>query len=325
MFLVRLVVALALLFVAGLPTAAMAQQGYPNKPIRIVVGFPPGIATDVVARLIAQKLTELNGWAVIVENKPGQSGSVGAADVARAAPDGYTLLFTATSPMATNPNLYKNIRYDSTKDFTAIILAVNLPFILSVNASSPIKSVDDLLRESKANPKALNYATPGVGSTAHLITAMFSTQTGAQLTHVPYKSSSEMLTAVISGQVHMMFDSAIVTIPQAKGGKLRPLAVSTAARVSTLPDVPTLAEGGLAGFDMAAWLGMVGPAGMPREIVQRLNQDIAKILAMPDFRARMAELGAEVLTSTPEEFAGFIRTELVKWGKAVKDSGASVE
>jgi len=276
--------ALALLIGLCTTVYAHAQQAFPTKPIRIVVGFPPGVSTDIIARLIAQKLTEMNGWSVYVENKPGQSGSIGAAEVARAAPDGHTLVFSATSPLATNPNLYKNVGYDSTKDFSPIILAVNIPFVLSVNATSPIRSLADLIAHAKAKPKELNYGSPGSGSTAHLITAVFSTGTGAEYTHVPYKGSADMLVALLSDQIQMMFDTSVVSVPQAKAGKIRPLAVSTKSRISPLPDVPTVAEAGLPGFDMAAWLGMLGPAGMPKPVVQRLNQDIAKILAMPDVR-----------------------------------------
>lgn len=310
-----------------LACAAMAQSpaAWPARPIRIVVGFPPGVSTDIIARLIAQKLTEANRWNVVVENKPGQAGSVGAAEVARAAPDGHTLLFSATAPIATNPNLYRNIAYDSIRDFAPITLAVDLPFVLAVSSASPVKSLAELVARAKSKPGDTNYATPGNGTTAHLITAMFARQTGIELTHVPYRGSVEMLTGLLAGDVHMMFDTAVVSVPQAKAGKIRALAISTAARLASLPDVPTVAEAGVSGFDMAAWLGMLGPAGMSPAIVQRLNEEIVRALKLPEVEARLASLGAQVRTSTPEEFAAYIRSELAKWGQAVKESGAKVE
>ncbi len=318
------IAALSVLLIAA-PASAQTSANWPARPIRIIVGFPPGVSTDIIARLIAQKLGEANGWNVVVENKPGQAGSVGAAEAARAAPDGHTLLFSATAPIATNPNLYKSIAYDSTRDFTPITLAVDLPFVLAVNAGSPIKSVADLLAQAKAKPGAINYATPGNGTTAHLITAMFATQTGIALTHVPYRGSVEMLTGLLAGDVHTMFDTAVVTVPQVKAGKIRALAISTGSRLPSLPDVPTVAEAGVKGFDMAAWLGMLGPAGIAPPIVQRLNEEIIRALNLPDVRERLAGLGAQVRTSTPEQFAAFIRSELAKWGQAVRDSGAKVE
>jgi len=322
---IRVAAALFTGMVVALPALAQAPAGWPSRPIRIIVGFPPGVSTDIIARLIGQKLTEANGWNVVVENKPGQAGSVGAAEAARAAPDGYTLLFSATAPIATNPNLYKNIAYDSTRDFSPITLAVDLPFVLAVGNASPIRSVADLVAHAKAKPKDTNYATPGNGTTAHLITAMFAKQTGIDLTHVPYRGSVEMLTGLLSGDVHMMFDTAVVSVPQVKAGKLRALAISTATRLASLPDVPTVAEAGVAGFDMAAWLGMLGPSGMPPAIVQRLNTEIVRALNLPDVQARLSSLGAQVRTSTPEAFGTYIRSELAKWGQAVKESGAKVE
>lgn len=317
----RMLAALGLVLAA----AAAQAQTYPARPIKIMVGFPPGTATDVITRLIATRLGEANGWTVVVENRVGQGGSLAAELTAKAAPDGYSLLMTATAPLATNPNLYARVGYDSTKDFAPVTLVANLPYILVVNAATPAKNVGELIALAKAKPNDLNYGTLGSGTTAHLIAAMFSRQAAIDMTHVPYKGSVESITALLGNQTQLTFDTLVATLPHIRSGKLRALAVSTANRVAQLPDVPTLAESGLTGFDAGAWLGLVSPAGTPREIVARLNADVHKLLATPDVKERLGGMGAEVLTNTPAEFSEHIRRELVKWGRAVKDSGAKVE
>jgi len=301
---------------------ALAADSYPSKPIRLMVGFPPGTATDTVARLIAERLGQLYNWNVVVENKAGQAGSIGATDVVRAAPDGYSLLISANGPLSTNPNLYAStIRYNPTKDFTAISKVADLPYIMAVRTDSPYKSVQELLQAAKAKPGDLNYATLGQGSTSHLISATFATKTGTEYMHVPYKGSSEAMVAVISGDVDFIFDTSVAVAPQIQANRVRPLAVSTASRMSAMPDIPTLDESGVPGFDMAAWLGVVGPAGIPEDIVKKLNAGLREALSSPEVIERMNTLGSVVTLSTPEEFSEFLVTEFSKWGDALTQAG----
>ncbi len=299
-------------------------QSFPARPIKLVIGFPPGTATDIIARQLAERLTANNGWTVIVENKLGQAGSVAAAEVARAAPDGYTLLISANGPLATNPNLYTNVRYDTLKDFTPIAPMVLLPFVLVVNENSPYRSVRDVIAAGKAAPDKLNYSSLGSGSTSHLIAATFAKQADVKFTHVPYKGSAESLNGMLGGSIELLFDTAVVTLPLVKGGKLRALAVTTASRVGTLPDVPTLRESGVP-MDMAAWLGVLAPANLPPAQTRQLNTEITKALNTPAFKDRMAQLGAELSPGTPEEFGAFLKSEFQKWGQAVRESNARVE
>jgi tripartite-type tricarboxylate transporter receptor subunit TctC len=311
---------------AGIAAAATVAgaQAFPSRPIKLVVGFPPGTATDIIARQLAERLAANNGWTVIVENKLGQAGSVGAADVARAAPDGYTLLISANGTLATNPNLYTNVRYDTLKDFTPIAPLVQLPYVLVVNENSPYRSVKDVIAAGKAAPDKLNYSSVGSGSTSHLIAASFAKQADAKFTHVPYKGSAESLNGMLGGSIELLFETAVVTVPLVKGGKLRALAVTTGSRVGSLPDVPTLREAGVP-MEMAAWLGVLAPANLPPAQTRQLNAEITKVLNTPAFRERLAALGAEVTPGTPEEFGAFLRSEYQKWGQAVRESNARVE
>jgi tripartite-type tricarboxylate transporter receptor subunit TctC len=311
---------------AGIAAAATVAgaQAFPSRPIKLVVGFPPGTATDIIARQLAERLAANNGWTVIVENKLGQAGSVGAAEVARAAPDGYTLLISANGPLATNPNLYANVRYDTLKDFTPIAPLVQLPYVLVVNENSPYRSVKDVIAAGKAAPDKLNYSSVGSGSTSHLIAASFAKQADAKFTHVPYKGSAESLNGMLGGSIELLFETAVVTVPLVKGGKLRALAVTTGSRVGSLPDVPTLREAGVP-MEMAAWLGVLAPANLPPAQTRQLNAEITKVLNTPAFRERLAALGAEVTPGTPDEFGAFLRSEYQKWGQAVRESNARVE
>jgi len=317
---------LAAVSVLALAAAGLAygQDGYPGKPIHLIVGFPPGTATDIVARQVSERLARNTGWTVIVENKVGQAGSLGASEVAQAAPDGYTLLLSANGPLATNPNLYDNVRYKTLQDFTPIARLVELPYVLVVNASSPYRSVQDVVAAARAAPGKLNYSSPGSGSTGHLIAATFAMKTGSEYTHVPYKGSAESLTGMLSGSIDMLFETSVVTVPLVRAGKLRPLAVTTGKRIASLPDVPTLQEAGVP-LEMAAWLGIVGPARMPAGITGRLNAELNKALQEPDMRESLGRLGAEVTTASSREFSAFLAQEYDKWGQAVRDSGARVE
>jgi len=303
------------------PTSALAADPYPAKPIRLLVGFPPGTATDTVARLVAEQLKNKNGWTIIVENKVGQAGSIAATDVARAAPDGYTLLLSANGPLSTNPNLYSTIRYDAAKDFTAISRVAVLPYVMVVRTESPYRSVQDVVQAAKAEPEKLDYASLGYGTTSHLIAASFAKETDTRYLHIPYKGSAETVVALLSGAVDFMFDTTLATEPQIKAGKMRALAVSTNARVPVLANAPTLNEAGASGFDMAAWLGVVGPAGMPADVVKTLNAAVHDAVNSKALTERLGNLGAIVSLSTPDEFQGFLVSELGKWGDAIKQAG----
>jgi tripartite-type tricarboxylate transporter receptor subunit TctC len=311
----------------AMPAAvARAQPDWPSRPIRLLVGFPPGQATDVIARLLAEKFGENTGWTMLVENRPGQGGSLAAAAAAQAAPDGHTLLLSATAPLATNPDLYRNIGYDSARDFTPIGLVANLPFVLVVNPQVEAQSVADLVALMRANPRGIVYATPGNGTTAHLITAMFARAAGGpELVHVPYRGTAQSLTDLLAGRLHVMFDTAVFLLPHIQAGRVRALAVTTRRRSALLPDVPTLDEAGLTGFDAAAWMGLAAPAGLPEPITERLARELRRILHDAAVAERLRGMGAEVLTSTPAEFGTFIRTELVKWGGAVRENNVQLD
>jgi len=303
-----------------------AAQEWPNRPIRILVGFPPGQATDTIARLLAEKLGENPGWSMVIENRPGQGGSLAAAAAAQSPPDGHTLLLSATAPLATNPNLYANVGYDSARDFAPITLIANLPFVLLVNPNLPVRSSTELVALARARPGQLTFGTPGNGTTAHLITMMFSRASGGlEMTHVPYRGAPQVLTDLLGGRLDFMFETEVFSLPHIQAGRVRALALSTAQRSNRQPDLPTLAESGMPGFDAAAWLGLLAPAGTPVPIVNRMNREIHRILAEPAMRDRLAGLGAQVLTSTPDEFATFIRSELVKWGNAVRENNVRLE
>ncbi|MFM8614310.1 MAG: tripartite tricarboxylate transporter substrate-binding protein, partial [Alphaproteobacteria bacterium] len=270
--------ALLLGWAAPLP-AAQAQE-WPNRPIRILVGFPPGQATDVIARLLAERFTENPGWSMLIDNRPGQGGSLAAAQAAQSAPDGNTLLLSATAPLATNPNLYANVGYDPRRDFAPISLVANLPFVLFVNTNVAARNVAELIALAKARPGQLTYATSGNGTTSHLITMMFARAAGGlELTHVPYRGGAPALTDLLAGRIDIMIDTELFALPHIREGRVRALAVTTAQRTALQPDLPSLAETGLAGFDAAAWLGLVAPAGTPRPIVERLNRELHRILA----------------------------------------------
>jgi tripartite-type tricarboxylate transporter receptor subunit TctC len=303
-----------------------SAQEWPSRPIRILVGFPPGQATDVIARLLAERLGENPGWPMLIENRPGQGGSLAAAAAAQSAPDGHTLLLTATAPLATNPNLYASVGYDSARDFAPITLVANLPFVLLVNPNVPARNLQELIAHIRANPGRMTYGTPGNGTTAHLITMMFARAAGGlEMTHVPYRGAAQSMTDLLAGRLDFMFETEVFSLPHVQGGRVRAIALSTATRSTRQPDLPTMAEQGLAAFDVAAWLGIVAPAGTPVPIVERIAREVHRIVAEPVTRERLAGLGAQVLTSTPEDFASFIQTELVKWGNAVRENNVRLD
>jgi tripartite-type tricarboxylate transporter receptor subunit TctC len=302
-----------------------AAQSWPNKPIRYIVPFAAGGTTDILARTISEKLTVALGQPVIVENKPGAGGGVGAAEVAKAPPDGYTIMGGTISTHAINATLYSSLPYDPVKDFVAITLIARVPNMLVVNNDIPAKNVAELIALMKANPGKWNFASSGNGTSQHLSGELFKGMANVQMQHIPYKGSPPALTDVMGGQVSMTFDNITTAWTLAKAGKLKALAVTTAKRSPIAPDVPTLAESGLPGYEIGSWQGVFGPAGIPPEIVKRLNTEIVKIINAPDVQKKLVELGAEPVANSPEEFAAFVKTEVVKWGDVVKKSGAKVD
>jgi tripartite-type tricarboxylate transporter receptor subunit TctC len=316
-------------FAFGLLVAAFAAgawaQDYPTKPIRIVVPFPPGGATDLLARAVAQRLTEKWGQAVIVDNRPGAGGNIGSELVAKAAPDGYTLEMGTVGTHAINASLYAKMPYDHVKDFVPIVLVAAVPNVLVVNPSLPVKSVQELIAYAKANPGKLNFASSGNGTSIHLSGELFKVMAGVQMTHVPYKGSAPALQDLIAGQVQLMFDNLPPSLPQIKAGKLRALAVTTAKRSPALPDLPTIAESGLPGFESSSWFGLLAPAGTPQPIVAKLNAEVNAWLATPEAKEKLLASGANPAGGSPEDFAKHIAAETAKWQKVVKESGAKID
>jgi len=306
--------------------AAVAQaQAWPSKPIKWVVPFAPGGTTDILARTVGEKLAVALGQPVIIENKPGAGGGVGAEFTAKSAPDGYTIMGGTISTHAINASLYKSLPYDPVKDFVAITLIARVPNMLVINPSVPAKDVKELIALLKANPGKYSFASSGNGTSQHLSGELFKSMSGTDMQHIPYKGSPPALQDVVGGQVAMTFDNITTALPLAKAGKLRALAVTTAKRSSVAPDVPTLAESGLPGFEVGSWQGVFAPAGTPPEIVKRLNAEIVKALNMPDVRDKLSGLGAEIVADSPEEFSALVKAEVAKWADVVKKSGAKVD
>ena len=317
----RTIAALAL---AMLASGAHAQA-WPTKPIKWVVPFAPGGTTDILARTIGDKLAIALGQPVIIENKPGAGGGVGADYTAKAPADGYTIMGGTISTHAINASLYKSLPYDPVKDFAPITLIARVPNMLVVNPDVPAKNVAELIALMKASPAKYTFASSGNGTSQHLSGELFKTMAGVEMQHIPYKGSPPALQDVVGGQVTMTFDNITTAWPLAKGGKLRALAVTTAKRSSVAPEVPTLAESGLAGYEVGSWQGVFAPAGTPPEIVKRLNAEIVKIIRMPDVNEKLTALGAEPVGNTPEEFGALVRGEVGKWADVVKKSGAKVD
>jgi tripartite-type tricarboxylate transporter receptor subunit TctC len=312
----------ALLVVAA--PVVLGQAAYPTKPVRLVVPFPAGGTTDLLARAAAQKLSEAWGQQVIVDNRPGAAGNIGAELVAKSAPDGYTLLMGTVGTHAINASLYAKMPYDHVKDFTPVILVAGVPNVLVVNPQLPVNTVPELIAYAKANPGKLNFASSGSGTSIHLSGELFKTMTGVQMTHVPYKGSAPALTDLIGGQVQLMFDNLPSSLTFIKAGKLRAIAVTSTTRAAALPDVPTVADT-VPGFEASSWFGVLAPAGTPREIVVKINGEVAKWLASPDAKEKLTAQGANVAGGTPEDFAKHIQAETAKWAKVVKESGAKVD
>jgi tripartite-type tricarboxylate transporter receptor subunit TctC len=314
----------AALLLAAFATAASAQSWPAAKPITLVVPFPAGGTTDVLARALADKLGTALGQTVIVESKPGAGATLGADFVAKSKPDGYTLLMGAIHHTIA-PAVFKKVPYDLQKDFAPITTVALVPNVLVVNANNPAKNVADLVAQAKAKPNELNYGSNGNGTAQHLIGTQFENMNGIQITHIPYKGSGPLTTDLIGGQVTMSFDTVTPVLPHIKSGKLKPLAVTTGKRSSALPDVPTLAESGLKGFDIGTWFGVLAPVATPKDITARLNAEAVKIIQSPDFRKRMEEIGAEPIGNTPEQMGKQIRDDVEKFAKLVKDAKVVIE
>lgn len=302
-----------------------SAQAYPSKVVRVVVPFGPGSTTDILGRTVAQKLGEAWNQQFIVDNRAGHGGNIGSDFVAKAAPDGYTLLVSAASTLAINASLYRNMPYDTATAFAPISLIAKVTNVLVVHPSLPAKSVKDLIALAKSKPGQLNFASGGSGGTQHLSGELFNTMAGTKIVHIPYKGSAAAMPDVLAGYVQMIFDAVPQSLPHIKAGRLRALGVTTAKRSPALPDVPTIAEAALPGYEATAWFGMVAPAGTPDAIIDKLNKQVVSILSKPEMKAQLTARGVDAAPTTPEEFAAFIKSEMVKWAKVVKATGARAD
>jgi tripartite-type tricarboxylate transporter receptor subunit TctC len=322
---IRVLYRAALVIVLAVIAAGTSAQTYPTRPIRLVVPFPAGGTTDILAREVGQRLSVSLGQPVVIDNRPGAAGNIGSDLVAKSAPDGYTLLMCTVSTHAINPNLYAKLPYDHVKDFAPVILVAGVPNVLEVTPSLPVNTVSDLIKLAKEKPGQINFASSGSGTSIHLSGELFKTMAGVDMTHVPYKGSAPAITDLMGGQVQVMFDNLPSSLQQIKAGKLRAIAVTSAQRAPALPNVPTIAESGLAGFEASSWFGVVAPAGTPQAIIARINADVNQWLQSPDAKEKLLAQGAAAAGGTPEQFAAYIRTETEKWAKVVKASGAKVD
>jgi tripartite-type tricarboxylate transporter receptor subunit TctC len=314
-------------FVAALmaPSFAAAQSAgsYPDRPIKFVVPVSAGGTTDIMARVLAARLSAAWGQPVIVENKPGGSGIAAAESVARARPDGYTLFMGTIGTLSVNQSLFPKLSYDSLRDFAPVTLVAVAPIVLVINPKVPARNVAELVALAKSKPGSLNYSTSGNGASPHLAAELFKSLAGIDVVHVPYNGGGPSIAAVISGDVHMMFDNVFTALPHVKDGRLRALAVASRERSKSMPDVPTMAEAGLPGHEIAGWVGLVAPAATPGDIVRKLSSELARQMALPEVREKF--VGADPVGNTPEEFAAFLRAEIAKWGKLIRESNIRPE
>ena len=313
----------AIFTLVAVTPAALPADPYPTKPIRMIVGFAPGGGTDLTARPVALKLSELLGQQVIVENRPGAAGNTATEQVARAAPDGYTILMGTIAALAINPSLYGNLKFDPEVDFAPVIQVVDATNVLVLHPSVPANSVQELI--ALAKQKSLSAGSSGIGATGHLSIELFNLMAGVKLVHVPYKGGGPAMTDLVGGQVQLVFATTASAIPQIKGGRIKGIAVTTARRSSLLPELPTISETGLTGFDANNWYGIVVPAKTPRAIIDQLNAEVTKILNMADVRATLHNQGLDPAPGTPEQFGAYIKSERAKWAKVIKASGAKAE
>lgn len=303
----------------------VAAQTWPTKPIKFVVPYPPGGPLDSVARLTGQKVSERLHQPVIIENKPGAGGNIGADFVAKSPADGYTILMGAVATHAINPALYKHMPYDANKDFAPITLLVSTPNVLVLNPMVKANNVKELIALAKAEPGKLNFGSGSSGSAGHLAGELFKTMANVEMTHVPYKGGAPAMQDLLSGQVQLMFDNLANSMPQIKAGKLRALAVTTATRSAFAPDLPTIAESALPGFDISTWFGIFAPAGTPNSVVLKLNEEFVRAIKLPDIKEKLDAMGAEAVGGSPEEFAVYVRSEAAKYADVIRRSGARVD
>lgn len=305
--------------------SSLFAQSYPAKPIKVIVPFPAGGGTDIIAREVTHKLSSTLGWTIVIDNKPGSGGNIGIDAVAKSAPDGYTLALGQTSNLSINPTLYGKMPYDSIKDIAPVAVVASAPLVLAVGANSPYKTLADVVKASKAKPGSVNIATSGNGTVAHLASELFQKMAGIKLTHIPYKGAAQAATDVIGGQVELYLSSVPTLIGHIKGGKMRAIAVTSLKRVDDIPQVPTIAESGYKGFDTATWFGFVAPAGTPKDIVVRLNMEINKVLASDDVKKKLSDQGADMMGGSPEQFGALIKSDLARWAPVIKESGAKLD
>ena len=304
--------------------AATSQDTWPLKPLRFILPFPPGGGTDILGRLIAERLSTGFGQPVVIENRGGAGGNVGAEAAARAAPDGYTIVLAAPS-LAISPSLYSKLNYDPMKDFAPVSLVATVPNVMITNPAVPAQTLQEFIALEKARPGSMNFGSGGNGTSNHLAGELFNLATGARLTHIPYKGVNLAMNGVLACEVHLVFIGIPAPAPHIKAGRLRALAILAPARSPALPEVPTAAEAGLGNFDVTTWYGVLAPAGTPRPIVMRLNSELAKIMHAPDLKDRLAAMATEPRTSTPEEFAAYLRQEMAKWGEVLRKAGIKPE
>jgi tripartite-type tricarboxylate transporter receptor subunit TctC len=304
--------------------APLGAQTYPNRPIRFILPFPPGGATDILGRIIGQKFAERLGQPVVPENRPGGAGNIGLEATANAKPDGYTIVLTVQT-IAISPSLFKKLNYDPVKDFAPITLVGQIPNVVVVRPALPVKNLKELVAYAKANPKKLNYGSGGTGNANHLVFELLKNLTQIDIVHVPYKGVNQAMIGLMGGEVDMVSIGPPAALPHIQAGKVRALAVLQKERVPTLPDVQTSREAGVENFEVVSWYGILAPAATPRDIINRLNAEWLKIAAMPDTKAKMESAGVEPLSSTPEQFADFIKTETVRWSKVIKEANLSVD
>lgn len=315
------------LLAAGSIGIAQAQTTptYPNKPIRLVVPFAPGGGNDTVARTVGEQASHILGQAVVVENRAGAGGTIGAEMVARAAPDGYTLFLGGVGSLAINPNMRKNLSYDPIKDFSPIILLAQAPLVLVASPALKVHTVKDLIALAKSQPGKIDYASNGNGSSSHLAALMFTSMADVDMLHIPYKGLSPALTGLLSGEVPTMFSSVVAILPHIQNGKLIALGVTGSTRLAALPNVPTIAQAGLPGYETSSWYGILAPAGTPRDIILKLNKALNQALQAPDVKTRLANEGAETVGGTPEQFAAYIKREKEQLGKVIARSGIQLD
>ncbi len=304
---------------------AMAQASYPNKPVKLIVPFPPGGGNDVIGRVIAQKLTDRWGQNVVVENRAGANGIVGLQALMQSPADGYTLAVGAAGPLAVNPSLYARLPYDPLKDFTPITNLVNFPLLLVTHPSVAAKNTRELVALAKSKPGQLSYASPGSGNSGHLAGELFNSMAGVKTVHIPYKGQGPALTDLVAGQVQMLYSSIPSVIQQVRNGQLRAIAVGSAQRLPSLPDIPTLSESGVPGYEAYSWVGLVAPANTPADIVKKIHRDVSEILKDKEVADKLNQQGALPVGDTPEEFAVYIKNEIAKWGKVVREANIKVD